>query len=121
MNDIIAEPIDKDKLSMMLSEYISLKERRYLIVNQELSIKENEIGVYPNIKFYFETFIMGEKIKTYIDEATITKMLSNYATNKGYEYISHKYIGTVRKVGYYTEENIPIVEGILLSLKEKKD
>ena len=116
MNNII---LTKEEFLNTLSIYYSIKERRDLIVKDNLKIKYIKGMEEIDIKLYIDMYIKGDKITIFLNKKDIMEALVAYINNLGYELIDFKYMGGVRHTGYYVEENTPIFEGVNIQVKEK--
>ena len=120
MKDTIYDTIDGDKFIEMLSLDVSLDMKDDVIVQKELDIKYVNGLMSPNIRFYFDRYICGDKITVYLNNKDISRVLGNYASKQGCTLSGYKYIGGVRKVGYFVNENQPFFEGVVLEMKKVK-
>ncbi len=112
--------INKEKLLSLLSEYISVKERRNIKINFEDNIIYGDLCPTLQVKFYEERYINGEQIRVYMKEEEIKEALTNYTKNLGRELEEYKYDGGVRLLGYFSEEDTAIFQGVILYFKDKK-
>lgn len=116
---IVKEIIATNKLMSLLEEYYSIKERRNVYFTYDLGVKYTDIGKIPELKIYFDTYIMGDHIRVQATDDEIKEVLDNYANNLGFELVSFKYCGGVRNMGYAFEEDSPYFEGMALNMKKK--
>lgn len=118
-NEYITKDINPEQLLNILNEYYSIKERRDIIFNYDLKVIYNDTNLGINIQFYTEMFIKGDKVKVPLKDEDIFEPLNNIANNNHLDLIELNYLGHVRKVGYYTDEDTPIFEGVRLIMKKK--
>ena len=120
MDAFVTEVIDSDKFIKMLSEAVSLDIRDDVIVQMKLDTKYRNGMLEPNVIFFFDRYICGDKITVYLKYSDIFNVLSIYAYNNGYTLYNFKYVGGVRKVGYFVNENQPYFDGVQVEMAKGK-
>ena len=109
--------ITTKELLNILSDYYSPIYRRNIVMNKNILISNNDD---LKLQIYFEHYTPYGKMQIiYLSELDIKTCLSKYANMLGYSLDSYKYLGGIRHVGYFTDEDTPYFEGIRLYLKEK--
>ena len=110
--------IKADEFMEYITNYYSIKERRPLKFYYQFDINDDGVTKTPNISIFHSCFIMGEKITVKLHEEDILEPLTVYAKAEGYELISYKYVGGIHNVGYFTDNEIPVFEGVMLTAKK---
>ncbi len=116
---MFTEILTKERFISILEEYYSIKLKYNIHFVYELDVKYTDITVIPDIKIYFERYIMGDRIRVLVRDSEIKEAMDNYACNHGFELLSFKYVGNVQRAGYIREEDTPIFDGIALSMVRK--
>ena len=74
----ITELITKDKFIKILEEYYSVKMHRDVHFSFDVNMKYTDTNIIPEIKVYFESYIMGDKIKILAYDEEIKEALDAY-------------------------------------------
>lgn len=61
----------------------------------------------------------GETTEILLSREELTRVLNYYLIATNYEVDHFKYLGGIRRVGYFTDEDTPILEGIRIYAVEK--
>ena len=116
---IVNEMLNEEQFMKTLTNYYSIKLREEAHFVMDLGVKYTDISVIPDIKIYYEKYIMGEHIRVLVKECEIQEALINYANYHGYDLLSFNYYGNVRRVGLYDNEDTPMFQGVVLHMKKK--
>ena len=114
--NLMIKDISTDEFITILSEYYSE------ILHQDIKVKYNVRIIWNDnlsLNVFFEKRSYGDRRTINLTDEDIKKCLEVHANALGYTLNNYKYIGGIRHVGYFTEENAPHFEGVRLYLKEK--
>lgn len=125
-NNIIQSDMDRDSFLHLLSDYFSKKNDKKIDVKMDLTLEYKKID---NIDNYYDSIIKIDffyleeykQKRIHLNKNDLEEALSYYINQKDCLFDSFKYVGGVRHVGYYVEEDTPCFEGIRVYMKEKKD
>ncbi len=109
----------KEVLERAIIDYYSQTTTNPLDVDIKLSIYEDEINIAIDLLEY-----KGEGKLVCCESRPLTmedleKVLLHYLKNSENSYESFKYMGGIRRVGYFMLEDTPIFEGIEITVKNK--
>ncbi len=107
--------ISKEEFLDIMSNYISNIANRNLAVEMELGVEYGAISMSPLIKLYVKEI----NRVIYLHENNINTALNEYADNLGYTLYDYKFIGGVRRMGIFVDEDTPYFDGIDLQLIKK--
>lgn len=121
MNNYIE--LSKDELLNILKNYmskiygkeVSVIERHSIVYGSEKTIKLELLYVYSS---YTKTSTI--RLEYEIKEDDVKEALKEFLFNKGLEFDSYSYLGYIRNVGYFCDEDEAIFEGIRVYYKEKE-
>ena len=125
-NNVIQTDIDRNSFLHLLSDYFSKKNDKKIDVKMDLTLEYKKID---NIDNYYDSIIKSDFFyveeskheRTYLNKNDLEEALSYYVNQKDCLFDSFKYVGGIRHVGYYVDEDTPYFEGIRVFLKEKND
>lgn len=107
------EYMEKDKLLKLLSNYIKEIYDKKVTVMEEHKAK----GHYSvNLEIYY---IDNENGKVIIDDNAIYEALMLYANNLGYNLERYTYLGGVRHIGFFTEDDSAYFSGVKLCMLKR--
>ncbi len=114
--------IIKDEFLNILSEYFTNT------LEKEVTVYDNPKVIYTDTDklidlqlyhlYFFDKNRTTIRIETPISDFEVSEVLNEYAHKMGYELDRFQYIGHVRNVGYYTDEDTVVFEGVKLYLNE---
>ena len=84
---------------------------------KELELQENH---QISISFYLIEKYDGIIDETRLTEGDLRTVFNDYLEETDYTFINFKYLGGIRHVGMYVDEDTPYFEGIELEVKEKQ-
>lgn len=119
-NNLTSKKIDKEDFFNILQGYYSYKEKCDIELKYDFDITSNGIEYEPHLNVSYNKYINGKKKNIPLNDNDINEPLMVYAKNKGYEFISYKYYGNVRRVGYYSDIASVVFEGVILYLNKNK-
>ena len=123
--------LTKKQVIELIKEYFHKHGDKDVEVNIILELSSNTSGIGTYEKTEDDIIITFEVTKTEEINNTIIKTICNlqledlneifksYEHQEGFEYDSFLYVGGIRHVGYFVDEDTPIFEGILLNYREK--
>ena len=111
--------INKNELLRLLSQYYSDMLGKDITVLDEVSVKYIQGLKNINLRLFYEEIIGDGKKITFIYANDICNCLEAYADKNNLTFICFKYIGNIRNVGYYIDEDTAIFEGIEATFEEK--
>ena len=125
-NNVIQTDIDRNSFLHLLSDYFSKKNDKKTDVKMDLTLEYKKID---NIDKYYDSIIKidffyieeSNHKRIYLNKNDLEEALSYYVNQKDCLFDSFKYVGGIRHVGYYVDEDTPYFEGIRVFLKEKND
>ena len=111
--------LKEEKIYDAIIDYCSIGNKNELSVEKSLYIYDDEIV----LDFYLLETIEKDKIR-WTSKYALTKLdlkdaFNYYLEKRGYELDNFKYVGGIRRVGYYIDDDTPMFEGIELAVKEK--
>ena len=108
--------LDKEKLLNYLSEYYSMLYRKDIIVQEKHYVRdEYKVG----LEIFFYDKVLDNKVKKVLSDNDIETALREYAYRLDLDLVKFQYMGYVRHVGYFTEEESAIFNGVKLYLNKK--
>lgn len=112
--------VSPDEIEYAIIDYFGSGKDYKVSVREDLYVDEKRT---PQIKFYLVEHYedLNKKIEYLLTETDLKRALANYISAQGYELINFKYIGGVRRVGYFVDEDTAYFEGIELSVSEKEN
>ena len=112
--------ISPDEIEYAIIDYFGSGKDFKVSVREDLYVDEKR---NPQIKFYLVEHYddINKKIEYLLTETDLKRALANYISDRGYELNDFKYIGGVRKFGYFVDEDKAYFEGIELSVSEKEN
>ena len=130
--DITME-LNVEEFLQMLNNYYSKKLNKEVKITEKHAVKYQSYGygIYDEyteavvdlkLSFVEESLVNGikTKITTVLDQSDIEEAIRDFVSNTEYEFVSYKYLGGVRLVGYFRDEYEEAhFEGIKVNLKEK--
>ena len=116
-NNYMTKDLYTEELLRILNEHYSPIYRRDIKMNANILISN---GDNLKLQIYFYNYTpYGKTQIVYLSELDIQTCLSKYANTLGYSLDNYKYMGGIRKVGYFIEKDTPYFEGVRLFFKEK--
>ena len=110
--------LDDGKIHLTESEiydaiiaYYGQKGKENIRATKEISLSGNHI----NLCFYVEE----ENLKIMLTEEDLSQVFQHYLNPCDLELIHFKYMGYIRRAGYYVDRDTPVFEGIQLQTKKK--
>lgn len=114
--------LTKNEVNQILIDYFGNEKEYKLSVVPQTYLDDNE---EIQIRFYLIEHLYYNNnrndFKCLLSETDIENALEDYANKNDYEYDNFKYIGGVRRVGYFMDESMPYYEGIKLNVKKRKN
>jgi len=108
--------LNKEELLNYLSEYYSMLYRKEITVQEEHYVEdEYKVG----LKIFFYDKVLDNKVKKVLSDNEIETALHEYAYKLDLDLVKFQYLGYVRHVGYYTEEESAIFQGVKLYLAKR--
>ena len=74
-----------------------------------------------NIVFYIVEKYDSVTNEIRLTEGDLENVFKDYLSNTNYDFVDFKYVGGIRRVGYFVDEDTPYFEGIELSVKQKEN
>ena len=110
--------LSPDDIEEAIIQYFGNGKDYKVSVREDLYVDDNRS---PQIKFYLiEHFDeINKDIEYLLTETDLKMSLANYISDNGYDLNDFKYVGGVRKVGYFVDEDMAYFEGIELNVSEK--
>ena len=106
--------LSEEEVKSEIKKYYK-KENVSLEVERELILESNNLILH----FYLvEKENNEEKRRVLLTQGDLKNVFENYLDGSSYDLVDFKYIGGVRKVGYFIDEETPYFSGIQLQLKE---
>ena len=109
-----------EEKSICLSEYMSFQiikdyykktENKDVFIVKELSIKGDDIKI--------QLYIISDGRESALTHNKLIEIFADYLEHHGLIFVDFKYIGTIRRAGYYTSVDTPVFQGIKLSFYNK--
>lgn len=105
-----------DDIDEALIGYFGKGKNYRVSVQNELSVENKQ----PKMVYYLIEHVDNGEIQTRLTYGDLLNAFNDYVGFYGYEVDNFKYIGGVRNVGYFVDEDTPYFEGIELHVKEKE-
>ena len=86
----------------------------------ELSLSNNHLDIHFFLLETFDVNGIEHTTKTMLTEGDLKNVFQDYAEKADYDLVNFKYIGGIRKVGYFVDEDTPHFDGIELSVKPRE-
>ncbi len=99
----------------LIINYYGENRKDKIDAKKEIGISNNQIDLH-----FFLVEHIGEKdINTMLTEGDLSNVFRDYLEFYGRDLIDFKYIGNIRRVGYFTDEERPVFQGIELNTRQK--
>ena len=110
--------VSPDEIEYAIIDYFGSGKDYKVSVREDLYVDEER---NPQIKFYLVEHYedINKNIEYLLTETDLKRALANYISDNGYQLNDFKYIGGVRKFGYFVDKDMAYFEGIELSVSEK--
>ncbi len=115
--------VEKDKIELSKDEVLDLitsyygEDKEYDVTTRmDLSLEKDQI----NIKFSIVENFDGITNIIRLTEGDLENVFKDYLSNTNYDFVDFKYVGGIRRVGYFVDENTPYFEGIEIRVKPKE-
>lgn len=112
-----SKDLSKEEFLGVVSKYYSEKEEKDIDLQVELSITYGLISMAPDLKLYYQN---QNNFRVYVLEDDIAEALHKYAEDNNTTLDSYKYMGGVRKMGMFTDEDTPFFNGVRLYVKDRE-
>ena len=115
-----------DEINLSEPEVFSAIEKYYAQFDEKVKAKKNLRIVNGDLSLDFfkvQEFIGKKDIKiieTRLSEDDLRYIFEYYLKDSNYNLVDYKYIGGIRKVGYFVDEDTPYFEGIKLYIKGRE-
>lgn len=109
--------INEEEFLEIMSNYVSDIIGRKLTVKMELDVQYDTFSMSPLIKLYVKTF----NRPVYLHDNNINTALNKYADSLGYALKGYKFMGGVRRMGMFVDEDTPYFDGIELYMIKKEN
>lgn len=86
----------------------------------ELSLYNNHLDIHFYLLETFDIDGVEHTTKTMLTEGDLRNVFQDYAEKADYDLVDFKYIGGIRKVGYFVDEDTPHFDGIELNVKPRE-
>ena len=122
-NKLTMDISDKEIIEI-LQKYYSNKFGSEVKVESKLGIKyvntvDGCIVSRPDIEFYIFDKNGNQSITSPLTKYDIKEALNDYVSSLGYSFESFKYIGGIRHIGQFIDDDTPYFEGIKVYYREK--
>ena len=111
-NDIVELLLNPDELKLILEKYLKEQIGANVSIEQRLGVKYESFYMTPTLEFIYNGIAL-------VDEE-VNAALEEYAKSIGYKLDSFYYVGGVRRMGQFIDEDTPYFDGVKLNLIQKQ-
>ena len=114
-NDPSKVLLTEEDIYKLIVSYYGKGRKDIVDAKKEMGISDHQIDLH----FYLIEYFEGKEFDTMLTEGDLSNVFSDYLDPYGKDLVDFKYMGNIRRVGYFTDEDKPIFQGVQLNTKEK--